>query len=147
MGADPFRDMPDPSSAEDGLDSAEYVVSIDLFLNDSNRDADVMLPAAGFAEKEGTVTNLEGRVQKVNAIRPGPGTRAVPTGRSSPISPSTGRLARVSSPETIAKEISEVAPVYQGVTWDLLEWEERDGAVVPIEGTQPIHHMPVALGA
>ena len=54
-----IRDVPDPRQAALALESAEYVVSIDLFVNDSNRDADVIIPAAGFAEKEGTVTNLE----------------------------------------------------------------------------------------
>ncbi len=145
VGADPVRDLPDPRVAVDGLDSAEYVVSIDLFLNDSNRDADLILPAAGFAEKEGTVTNLEGRVQKLNAIRPGPGQSRPDWSIFSDLAERLGASLGLSSPETIAKEISEVAPAYQGVTWDLLEWEERDGAVVPRDGNQPIHHIPVAL--
>ncbi len=145
VGADPIRDMPDPRVAMDALDSAEYVVSIDLFLNDSNREADLILPASGFAEKEGTVTNLEGRVQKVNAIRPGPGQSRPDWSILSDLAERSGASLGLSSPETIAKEISEVAPAYQGVTWDLLEWEERDGAVVPHGGSQPINHIPVAL--
>ena len=40
---------------------------------------------------------------------------------------------------------SEAAPVYAGVTWDHLEWEARDGAVVPLSGSQPLTHIPVAL--
>ncbi|HET9261143.1 MAG TPA: NADH-quinone oxidoreductase subunit NuoG, partial [Acidimicrobiia bacterium] len=73
VGADPLGDMPDPRIAEEGLYNAEYVVAIDLFRNASNAHADVLLPAAGFGEKEGTVTNVEGRVQKVNRTRPAPG--------------------------------------------------------------------------
>jgi predicted molibdopterin-dependent oxidoreductase YjgC len=38
-----------------------------------------------------------------------------------------------------------VAPVYDGVTWDLLDWEQRDGVVVPMGVAQPLNHIPVAL--
>jgi predicted molibdopterin-dependent oxidoreductase YjgC len=55
-----------------------------------------------------------------------------------------GRPMGLSSGETIAKEIAESAPAYRGVTWDLLEWEERDGVVVPMDGAaQPLTHIPV----
>ena len=44
----------------------------------------------------------------------------------------------------IATEISHVAPAYAGITWDLLEWEETDGAVVPYgDATQPLVYIPV----
>ena len=146
VGADPARDLPDPRQATLALESAEYVVSIDLFLNDSNRDADVILPAAGFAEKEGTVTNLEGRVQKVNCHRTGAGSG--PARLGDPRRPRRASRAPTRSHQrrrSIAKEISEVAPAYAGVSWDLLEWEARDGAVVPLSGAQPLSHIPVAL--
>jgi predicted molibdopterin-dependent oxidoreductase YjgC len=145
VGADPVRDLPDPRVAIDGLDGAEYVVAIDMFLNDSNRSADVILPASGFAEKEGTVTNLEGRVQKLNAIRPGPGQSRPDWAILADIGDRCGRALNLAAPETIAKEISEVAPAYTGVTWDHLEWEARDGSVVPLSGSQAINHIPVAL--
>ena len=145
VGADPVRDLPDPKVAIDGLDGAEYLIAIDLFLNDSNRSADVIFPASGFAEKEGTVTNLEGRVQKVNAVRPGPGQSRPDWAILADIAERAGRPLGLAAPETIAKEIAEVAPAYGGVTWDHLEWEARDGAVVPLSGSQSINHIPVAL--
>jgi NADH-quinone oxidoreductase subunit G len=145
VGADPIRDLPNPKVAVEGLEAGEYVVAIDLFLNDSNRAADLILPASGFAEKEGSVTNIEGRVQKVNAIRPGPGQSRPDWAILADIAERVGRPLGLAAPETIAKEISEVAPAYTGVTWDYLEWEERDGAVVPLSGSQAINHIPVAL--
>jgi NADH-quinone oxidoreductase subunit G len=145
VGTDPVRDIPDPRQAVLALDAAEYVVSIDLFLNDSNREADVVLPAAGFAEKEGTVTNLEGRVQKVNVIAPVPGQARPDWAILDDLSDRAGRSIGLASAESIAKEISEVAPAYAGVTWDHLDWEARDGAVVPLSGSQPFSHIPVAL--
>lgn len=145
VGADPVNDLPIGAIARDALEAAEYVVSIDLFLNDSNADADVILPALGFAEKEGLVTNVEGRVQKVNAISPGPGQARADWSILADIADRVGRPLGLALAETIAKEIAEVAPAYEGVTWDLLEWDERDGVVVPIQGSQQINHIPVSL--
>jgi NADH-quinone oxidoreductase subunit G len=145
VGADPVRDVPDPRPVPPALEAAEFVVSIDLFLNDSNRGADVIFPASGFAEKEGTVTNLEGRVQKVNSIVPGPGQARPDWAILADLADRAGRSIGLSSAETIAKEISEVAPAYSGITWDHLEWDARDGAVVPLVGTPPLTHIPVAL--
>ena len=145
VGSDLIRDMPEPSAAIDGLHSAEFVVSIDLFVNESNRNADVILPAHGFAEKEGTATNIEGRVQKLNAISPGPGRSRPDWAILSDIASRCGVDMGLASAETIAKEIAETAPAYEGVTWDMLEWDERDGVVVPLLGEQAINYIPVAL--
>lgn len=144
VGADPVRDMPEPDIADEGLETAEWVVAIDLFRNDSNRHADVILPAEGFTEKEGTVTNVEGRVQKVNHIRPGPGRSRPDWSILDDIAHRMGNPLGLVSGEAITKDIVANAPAYEGVTWDLLEWEERDGVVIPIEGEAELAHIPVA---
>lgn len=145
VGADPLRDMPDPRSAAEGLYGAEYVVAIDLFQHDSNRYADVILPAAGFAEKEGTITNIEGRVQKVNRIRPAPGMARPDWSILDDLATRMGRPLGLTSAETIAKEIAEEIPLYRGVTHDHLEWEARDGVVVPLEGEPSFQYIPVVV--
>jgi NADH-quinone oxidoreductase subunit G len=145
VGADPVGNSHSPSGAAEALEVAEYVVSIDTFLNDSNQFADVILPAAGYAEKEGTVTNLEGRVQKVNEIIPAPGQSRPDWAILDDLSSIMGSPMGLSSAGQIAKEIAEVAPAYQGISWDLLEWDARDGAVVPVEGAQPLTHIPVMV--
>ncbi len=145
VGADPRRDMPTPKLAAEGIEQAEYVVAIDLFLNDSNRNADVILPAAGFAEKEGTATNVEGRVQKLNQIGPPAGQARPDWAILDDLASRMGRPLGLVSAEAIAKEIATVAPAYDGVTWDLLEWDSREGVVVPVKGPQPINHIPVAV--
>ena len=62
-----------------GLDGAGTVIAIDTFLTESSRQADVVLPAAGYAEKPGTTTNLEGRVSRLNQ-KVTPPARPAPTG-------------------------------------------------------------------
>ncbi len=59
-----------------------------------------------------------------------------------------GSTIGAASAETLAKEITEVAPAYRGVTWDLLDWGEgREGVVVPpAEGSQPLAFIPVDPG-
>jgi NADH-quinone oxidoreductase subunit G len=49
-----------------------------------------------------------------------------------------GTSLGLASAETITKEIAEVAPAYTGVSWDLLDWDHRDGVVVPMSGSQPL---------
>jgi predicted molibdopterin-dependent oxidoreductase YjgC len=145
VGSDPVGDVPHPGLATDALELAEYVVSIDNFLHESNRHADVVFPAAGFSEKEGTVTNLEGRVQKINKIAPAPGQSRTDWAILDDISSRMGKPMGFASAESITKEIAAVAPAYAGVTWDLLEWEARDGVVLPLEDVPVLSYIPVVL--
>ena len=62
VGADPVADVPDADLVRRAMAASHHVVSIDTFLNASSDKADVVLPAAAYAEKDGTTTNLEGRV-------------------------------------------------------------------------------------
>ena len=141
-GADPARDMVGSDGAA-LLSSAGFVVAIDLFLTDSSRRADVVLPALGFAEKKGTVTNLEGRVQMVNRLVPGPGQARADWSILDDLATRMGRPIGLVSGKEIAGEISRVAPAYSGISWDHLEWDAREGAVVPMEGAvQPLVHEP-----
>ena len=143
VGADPVRDVPDGSLALRALEAAGFVVAIDTFLTDSSRLADVVFPAEGFAEKEGSVTNLEGRVQKVNRVVPGPGQSRPDWSILDDLSTLMGKPLNLASAEAIAKEIATVAIAYQGVTWDVLEWEGKDGVVVPLpEARQPLRFIP-----
>ena len=65
LGSDPLADLPDADLARRGIAGAKFVVSIDTFLTQSAAHADVVLPAAAQGEKDGTTTNLEGRVTNV----------------------------------------------------------------------------------
>ncbi|NBU39115.1 MAG: hypothetical protein EBS32_12930, partial [Actinobacteria bacterium] len=65
LGADPLSDVADADLARRALAGARFVVSVDTFMSASSAHADVVLPAAAYGEKEGTTTNLEGRVTNV----------------------------------------------------------------------------------
>ncbi|MDH3398762.1 MAG: molybdopterin-dependent oxidoreductase, partial [Acidimicrobiia bacterium] len=146
LGADPVRDVPDGFLARRGIEGADFVVAVDLFLTDSSELADVVLPAEGFGEKEGTVTNLEGRVQKVNRVVAGPGQSQADWTILDDISRRLGKPLGFASAEAISKEIADVAPAYVGVTWELLEWDEKEGAIVPYgEAIQPLTYRLPAV--
>ncbi len=145
-GADPVGDHPDPHLAAEALEAAEFVVALDLFLTDSTRRANVVLPVEGFAETEGTVTNLEGRVQKVNRLLPGPGQTRQAWSVLDDLATRMGAELGAATAENLAKEIAAVAPAYRGVTWDTLDWGGgREGIVLPgPDGEQPLSYVPVA---
>ena len=143
-GADPVRDVPDGALGWAALNSADFVIALDLFLTDSSRLADVVLPARGFTEKEGTVTNLEGRVQKVNEIVPAPGQARPDWAIFDDLAQRLQRPIGLHSAEAISKEIEAIAPAYEGATWSRLEAPEgRDGLLLPLTGRQPLEFIPI----
>jgi predicted molibdopterin-dependent oxidoreductase YjgC len=124
------------------------VVAFDMFLNDSNQHANVIVPVDGFAETEGTVTNVEGRVQKVNRIVPSPGQSRALWSVLDELSIRMGGHLAAGDARSIAKEIAVVAPAYRSFNWDRLEWgPDRDGVVMPDgDGSQPLQYVPVDSG-
>ncbi|MEA2003148.1 MAG: NADH-quinone oxidoreductase subunit NuoG [Actinomycetota bacterium] len=148
LGSDPVRDHPEPKLAADGLEAADFVLAFDHFLTDSSTLADVVFPMEGFAEGEGTVTNIEGRVQKVNRLVPGPGQTRPAWSALDDLARRMGGNLGAPSAAALAKEIETVAPTYHGVTWDTLDWGEgREGLVVPVEeGVQHLKYIPVDGG-
>ncbi len=73
MGENPAMSDPDANHVRECLEKVDFLVMQDIFLNETAELADVVLPAAGFAEKEGTFTNTERRVQRVRQAFSPPG--------------------------------------------------------------------------
>ncbi len=73
LGADPATDVADARAWAAARQHTPFLVVHDLFLTETARSADVVLPALTYAEKHGTVCNLEGRVQLIEAAVRGPG--------------------------------------------------------------------------
>jgi formate dehydrogenase alpha subunit len=73
VGENPLLSEPDLHHAEKAIAQLDFLVVQDLFMHETAERAHVFLPAAAFAEKEGTFTNSERRVQRVRAVVPPPG--------------------------------------------------------------------------
>jgi NADH-quinone oxidoreductase subunit G len=140
VGADPLSDFPDRSAASRGLAGAEFTVAVDCFVNSSHAHADVVLPAATFAERAGTTTNLEGRVTRLGQKVTPPGTARPDWMIASELAFYLGADLGFDSLDGIAVEIERLAPSHVGVTPDLLAQPGlMDGVVVPLppEGPEP----------
>ncbi len=66
LGSDPAVDVPDAALAQRGLAGASFTIAVETSPSSSSARADVVLPAAAFAERSGTTTNIEGRVTRVS---------------------------------------------------------------------------------
>ncbi len=73
MGENPLMSEPNLNHARQAVEQLEFYVAQDIFFNETNRYADVILPSAAFAEKEGTFTNSDRRVQRVRQAIDPPG--------------------------------------------------------------------------
>lgn len=73
LGADPATEVPDRRAWQVAREATPFLIVHDLFLTETARQADVVFPALTYAEKDGTVTNLEGRIQRIHAGIRGPG--------------------------------------------------------------------------
>ena len=114
VGENPVLSFPHSSLITEALASLDFLVMQDMFLTETAKLADVVLPATSFAEKEGTVTNFEGRVNRIRkAIEP--------IGESLPDCEIIRRLAdKMGTPlpfaslQQVMDEIEELVPLYRG---------------------------------
>jgi NADH-quinone oxidoreductase subunit G len=146
LGADPEADFPDTRAAVQGLDGARFVVAVDAFLTDSSRKADVILPAATYAERRGSFTNLEGRISHLGAIVTAPGVAWPDWMVASELAFRLGGDLGFSSVEEIWDEIVAVSPLHAGASRSLLNGPQaRDGIVVPVPDGGPERRLPRPL--
>ena len=144
LGADPMTDFPDRSLARRALAGAGFVVAVDCFLTESSRHADVVLAAATWGEKDGTTTNVEGRVSRLGHKVTSPGTAHAEWMMAVELAWRLGGDLGFDSLEDVWREIERLAPSHAGLTLDLLRSpRHRDGIVVPIAADGP----PPASGA
>ncbi|MDQ6423361.1 nitrate reductase [Paenibacillus sp. LHD-117] len=73
MGSNPVVSNPNANFVEEGLRKLDFLVVADMFVSETGRMADLLLPVTAYLENEGTMTNLEGRVLLREAMRPSPG--------------------------------------------------------------------------
>jgi NADH-quinone oxidoreductase subunit G len=134
LGADPLSDFPDRSLARKGLQGAGMVVAVDCFLTESSKKADVILPAATYAERPGTFTNLEGRVLRLGQKVTAPGVAWPDWMIAVELAFKMGVDLGFDHLDGIWDEIERVSPTHAGVTTGFLaSLRGKDGVVVPLE--------------
>ena len=121
IGENPALTDPDSDHAIKAMQALELLVVQDLFLTETGKLADVVLPAASFAEKDGTFSNTERRVSRVRQAIP-------PVGQAKPdwqiiceIAGHLGYPMKYAGPEEIFEEIRRVTPSYAGISYQRLE--------------------------
>jgi formate dehydrogenase alpha subunit len=136
MGENPMMSEPNLNVTREHMKELEFLVSQDIFINESGAFADVVLPATPFAEKEGTFSNTDRRVQRVRAAQP-------PRGQARPdweiicdlalrIESRLGRATAkwdYSKPEEILREMASVNQDYAGITYERID---KVGLIYPV---------------
>jgi len=136
MGENPMMSEPNLNLTRHHMEQLEFIVAQDIFINESAAFADVFLPATPFAEKDGTFSNTDRRVQRVRAAHS-------PRGMSRPdwqivcdialriesrLGVDTSHWA-YSNPEEILREMGSVNPDYAGITYDRID---KEGLIYPV---------------
>ncbi len=124
MGENPMLSDPDLNHVKEKLSDLDFLVVSELFLSETAMMADVVLPAASFAEKDGTFTATDRRVQRVRkAIEP--------IGQCKPdwkilleISNLLGYPMNYKSPAEVMNEINGLVSIYGGINYNRLEKED-----------------------
>lgn len=121
MGENTVVAEPDINAVKKSLEKLDFLIVQDIFMTETARMADVVFPGASFAEKDGTFTNTERRVQRVRRAIP-------PVGRAKPdwqiiceLASKMGYDMNFSSAEEIMEEISALTPSYGGINYKRLE--------------------------
>jgi len=121
MGENPIISDPDIAHAEHWFQELEFLVVHDLFLTETARYADVVLPGSSFAEKTGTFVNTERRIQIGHKAIDTPGDARADLDILIELSQRLGLPTTFHSPQDVMREIATVTPSWAGVTYDRLE--------------------------
>jgi NADH-quinone oxidoreductase subunit G len=130
VNADPVRDFAGGPAWADALGKANFVLAVSMFDDASTRHADVIFPAESYAEKEGTVTHPDGRLQRLRPGIPHPGNVRPSWEVLSELSARLGEETGIeSAPDALAAIASEVS-FYSGITHEEtggagIRWQER----------------------
>ncbi len=121
MGENPMLSEPHLEHTKQAMEKLEFLVVQDIFLSETAWLADVVFPAAAFAEKDGSFTNTERRIQGVRqAILP-PGEAKSDWEIISLLAEKMGQPLDYHSASQITEEIASLTPIYGGVLFDRLD--------------------------
>jgi len=129
MGENPVFNLPNSRAVGAALKNLEFLVVQDIFLTETGKLADVVLPALSWSEKDGTYTNMERRIQRVRKAVHREGMEDWKI--VSEVSGNMGVRFDYSKPEEIFNEVSKVSPLHRDLTYADIEKGE---AMYPYKG-------------
>ncbi len=147
IGEDVVQTDPNTQKIIKAIEKTDLVIVQELFMTETAKYADVLLPGASFLEKSGTFTNGERRVQRVQQV-------VDPIGNSKPdgqimveIMNKMGYAQPPYAPDTMLEEIAQVVPFFAGITWEGLG---KNGLQWPVnkegEDTKILHTVTFKRG-
>lgn len=141
MGENPMVSEPDLNHFEKTISKIDFLVVQDIFLTETAAIADVVLPATCFAEKEGTFTNSERKVQRVRKAVDAPGQALEDWVIIDEIMKRMGYDNQFESPSDIMDEFASLTDKYGGINYDRIEEEGLQWPCPDIDhpGTKYLH--------
>lgn len=149
MGEDPVLTDPDANHVKKALNNLDFLVTQNIIMSETSKYADVVLPATCYAEKDGTFTNTERRVQRVRKAVDPPGEARLDWEILCDIAKAMGAPGfDYESAEDIFNEIRECMPTYRGITYERID---KDGLQWPCPtldhpGTKFLHEGKFPIG-
>ena len=137
-GANPADESPDWAASLDNLD---LLVVTDLLSTETAQKADVVLPALGWSENDGTYTNLDRRVQRAPKAVTNPKSRAAPDWMMlMHLAKQMGVEWSFSDARSVTAEIATAVPAYSGLTWEALgdqgsQWDANAAPAAAEQGS------------
>ena len=149
IGEDPAMSEPNSHSVRQALEDIDFLVVQELFMTPTAERADVVLPAASFAEMDGTYTNTERRVQRIRKAVEPVGEARSDWAITAEISNRMGYSLPYESASDVFEELRNLMPSYGGMTYERLD--ENDGLQWPCPtedhpGTMFLHEGKFSRG-
>jgi NADH-quinone oxidoreductase chain G len=135
MGENPAFNLPNSNAAVAALRNLEFLVVQDIFLTETAKLADVVLPSLSWAEKDGTFTNMERRIQRVRKAVHRDGMEDWKI--IAEVSKNMGGKLNYSDAENVFHEISGVSPLHRNLTYADIE---EGYAIYPYKG-EPLRDL------
>jgi formate dehydrogenase major subunit len=121
FGENPLRSDPDIHHVEHCLKHVDFLIVQDIFLTETANLADVVLPGATFAEKDGTFSNTERRVQRIRKAVDPKGDSHADWRILADVMAAMGYPAKYLTAQAVYDEMRSVTPSYAGITYERLE--------------------------
>ncbi len=146
MGENPLISEPEIEMIEKALKNLEFLVVQDIFMTETASLAHIILPSKSFAEKMGTFTNTERRIQLIRPFLDPPGNVLDDWEIFQLIARKMGYEWNYRSSEDIMAEISKLVPQYNGINYDCLGEIGIQWPVVNCKGTEILHREKFTRG-